>query len=216
LFRLWIAVDFVKAREGKTLMEEAERYLNELVERNLVSLEIIDGVFIDGKKSEFGENKYRRISVYGSTETIPKSIKLNSGVRSIFLFSFNDELINMSSLPTLFQNFKLLKVLDFQFAPLDNLPKKVGNLFHLRVKIQNGFGYLENLETLEDVEVHLDWVVFAKELEKLSKLKRLGVSNLSEESTRAMISAATKKLNHLEHLSLRTDDQDKILDVEPI
>ncbi|PON62519.1 LRR domain containing protein [Parasponia andersonii] len=154
----------------------------------------------DGKKSEFSENKYRRISIYGSMETIPKSIKLNSGVRSIFLFSFNDELINMSSLSTLFQNFKLLKVLDFQFAPLDNLPKKVGNLFHLRVKIQNGFRYLENLETLEDLEVHLDWVVFAKEQEKLSKLTRLGVSNLSEESSRA-ISAAAKKLNHLEHLS---------------
>jgi len=57
----------------------------------------------------------------------------------------------------LFKKFKLLKVLDFEDAPIDYLPQEVGNLFHLKhlslrrtkVKILPGsVGRLQNLQTL--------------------------------------------------------------------
>lgn len=83
-------------------------------------------------------------------------------------------------------------------------------------KIQEGFGYLENLETLRDVEVHEDVVGFTKELENLSKLKGLGASNLTEESSRAICIVVAKNLNHLEVLDLRTNNAAEILDLEPI
>ncbi|PON67086.1 NB-ARC domain, LRR domain containing protein [Parasponia andersonii] len=330
LCKLWIAEGFVNAREDKTLEEEAGAYLNELIKRNLVSLEICDGLYrvckvhdlmhefisskandlcfcqvLDKNKSEF-QGKHRRLSIHDSMlRTVTKSIQPYNGVRSIFLFKFSDELIKMSSLTTLFQKFKLLKVLNFQNAPIDYLPEEVGTLFHLRylnllgtkievlpksigklcnlqvlnlrytlvhrlpksigklhnlqtlnlmdtfvrelpveinklqnlrhisatckerttvlpysggslgVKIQEGFGYLENLETLENVEVHLGGVTFMKELDKLSKLKSLGVTNLTKE-TSGTICVAVKKLNHLESLYLRTDNGDEILDIKPI
>ena len=96
--------------------------------------------------------------------------------------------------------------------------RKKSNAFGaiLGVKIQAGFGYLENLETLEYVEVHPSSVVsFVEDLEKLKKLKVLGLSELTTETSRALC-ASTKKLNHLERLFLATSNEDDILDVEPL
>ncbi|KAE8099205.1 hypothetical protein FH972_017205 [Carpinus fangiana] len=61
----------------------------------------------------------------------------------------------------LFRKFKLLKVLDFEDAPIDYLPQEVGNLFHLkylslrRTKVKilpKSVGRLHNLQTLNVVE----------------------------------------------------------------
>ena len=55
-------------------------------------------------------------------------------------------------------NFKLLKVMDFEDAPLDCIPEDGGNLFHLRyLSLRNtkvkmlpkSIGKLQNLETLD-------------------------------------------------------------------
>ncbi|GLT64762.1 hypothetical protein SLA2020_372330 [Shorea laevis] len=61
----------------------------------------------------------------------------------------------------LFKKFKLLKVLDFEDAPIDYLPHEVGNLFHLkhlslrRTKVKilpKSVGKLQNLQTLNVME----------------------------------------------------------------
>jgi disease resistance protein RPM1 len=61
----------------------------------------------------------------------------------------------------LFKKFKLLKVLDFENAPIDYLPQEVGNLFHLkhlslrRTKVKilpKSVGRLQNLLTLNVME----------------------------------------------------------------
>ncbi|KAF4350742.1 hypothetical protein F8388_000772 [Cannabis sativa] len=94
------------------------------------------------------------------------------------------------------------------------LPGKVGDLFG--VKIQEGFSYLKNLEMLEFVELHEDVGGFTKELENLIKLKNLGVTNVTKESSRAICDVVAKKLSHLEYLYLDTHDVDEFLDLEPI
>ncbi|XP_062083107.1 disease resistance protein RPM1-like [Humulus lupulus] len=334
LCHLLISEGFVQARDGKPLKEEVERYLDELVERSLVSIETLYGPVIGYKvhdlmhefitskikdlcfcqifsknNVEFDENKhYCRLSIHGGSmpETITKTIQQYTTVRSIFLllnFNDNELVISKTFLIALFQNLKLLKILDLENAPLDHLPKELGNLFHLRylnlsgtnikvlpesigklhdlhylnlentqvnklpksigklhnlrvlnimyafvvelpmevnvlhnlekifasrknellnlsgVKIQEGFSSLENLVTLMHVEVHQDVVGFTKEIEKLSNLKTLGVSNLTKETSRAIYDVA-KKLNHLHTLLLSArdddDDDDKILDLDSI
>ncbi|XP_060973019.1 disease resistance protein RPM1 [Cannabis sativa] len=329
---LWISEGLVQARETKSLQEEAKGYLNELVERSLVSIELMYGrgkgckvhdlmhefilsrvkdlgfcQILAKNKFEFGEYKHRRLSIHGSIpQTIIKTIQQCTTVRSIFLQNFNDDdqWNGKYFLIALFKNLKLLKVLDIDDGTLDYLPKEVGKLFHLRlldlsfskikvlpesigqlhnlqhlnlertgvdklpksigklhnllildlwntfvrelpkeinklrnlhslfashmkyfiemeedlfgVKIQEGFGNLENLEMLEFVELHEDVGGFTKELENLSKLKTLGVTNVTKESSRAICAVAAKKLSHLEYLCLDTKDADEFLDLEPI
>ncbi|XP_062086570.1 disease resistance protein RPM1-like [Humulus lupulus] len=163
LRQLWISEGFVQARDGKPLKEEVERYLNELVERSLVSTETLYGPvkgykvhdlmheFITSKVKdlcfcqifsknnvEFDENKhYCRLSIRGGSmpETITKTMQQYTTVRSIFLLlnsNDNELVISNKFLIALFQKLKLLKILDLANAPVDHLPKELGNLFHLR------------------------------------------------------------------------------------
>ncbi|XP_060973022.1 disease resistance protein RPM1 [Cannabis sativa] len=332
LCQLWISEGFVQAREGKSLEEEAEGYLNELAERSLVSIEMMGGrvrgckvhdlmhefillkvkdlcfcQILTTKKSEFEENKPRRLSIHGSIpKSVIKTIQQCTTIRSIFLQNFNDDdqWSGKDFLVALFKSLKLLKVLAINDETLDYVPKEVGTLFHLRlldlsfskikalpesigklhnlqhlnlkdtqvdklpkslgklhnlltlnlhntllhelpkeinklcnlkslfasrmkdlpgrsgdlfgVKIQEGFGNLENLEELKVVELHQDVVGFTKELENLSKLKSLGVTNVTKESSRAVCGVVAKKLSHLKYLNLDTNDAEEFLDLEPI
>ena len=63
-----------------------------------------------------------------------------------------------SFLTTCFENFKLMKVMDFECAPITYIPKEEGNLFHQRylslrgMKVQmlpKSINKLHNLETLD-------------------------------------------------------------------
>ncbi|KAL4618472.1 hypothetical protein ACB092_06G013100 [Castanea dentata] len=78
-----------------------------------------------------------------------------SHIHSLLFFNINEFPISFMS--KFLQNFKLVKVLDFENTPLDHLPEEVGNLFNLRylnlsntkVKIlPNSIGKLQNLEIL--------------------------------------------------------------------
>ncbi|KAA8521629.1 hypothetical protein F0562_012302 [Nyssa sinensis] len=181
LIRLWIAENFVKGEKGKTLEDVAQEYLTELIQRNLVQVSWVD---FDGKarscrvhdliremilkKSQEscfcqvlaqGDSRFdaqsRRLSIHNNIDIVPESTS-DSRIRSLFLFEVNK--LPESLLQTLFASFKLLKVLDFQDASLDYLPKEVGNLLHLRyLSVRNtkvkmlpkSVGKLHNLQTLD-------------------------------------------------------------------
>ena len=79
----------------------------------------------------------------------------SSQTRSILILGV-DELSN-SFLTTCFASFKLMKTMDFEGAPIDYIPKEVGNQFHLKYlslrdtevkKLPKSIGKLKNLETL--------------------------------------------------------------------
>ncbi|GAY47795.1 hypothetical protein CUMW_107100 [Citrus unshiu] len=155
LIRLWIAEGFVPYCKRPTSEQVAEEFLNELIDRSLVQVSERD---ISGRaricqvhdlmheivvrKTEglsFGRvlngvdlsrcSKTRRIAIQRSIDDgALESIK-DSKVRSVFLF-------NVDKLPDSFMNasianFKLMKVLDLEDAPVDYLPEGVGNLFNL-------------------------------------------------------------------------------------
>ncbi|XP_024026049.1 disease resistance protein RPP13, partial [Morus notabilis] len=142
-----------KSRRDKTQEQVAKEYLNELIRRGLVSFEISYGIerhcrihhlirdFILARVAELSfcqileENTFildrttRRLSIYGTTKDVLEIIG-DSKMRSLFLFNIDE--LTESFVVSLFERFKLLRVLDFEDAPLDHLPREVGNLFHLK------------------------------------------------------------------------------------
>ncbi|KAJ0080751.1 hypothetical protein Patl1_09582 [Pistacia atlantica] len=180
LIRLWIAEGFVPYSQRRTSEQGAEQFLIDLIKRSLVQVvetdfsgrprycrvhdlmhEVIRGKaeylgfshFVNREHSNL-PSKIRRISIQGSGDSVFESIK-DSKIRSVYLF--NIDKIPNSFMTTLGVDFKLIKVLDFEDSPIKDLPKQVGNLFHLHyLSVKNtkvnvlprSIGKLLNLETL--------------------------------------------------------------------
>ncbi|PON78352.1 NB-ARC domain, LRR domain containing protein [Parasponia andersonii] len=159
LYRLWIAEGFIKSRRDKTLEQVAQEYLNELIHRNLVSFniqsgyirrcqvhdlmreiiltrtdELCFGQILNSSKPRF-QGKSRRLSIYNTTEDVLKVVG-DSKIRTVIMFNIDE--LTSCFVVNLFENCRLLKVLDFEDAPLDNLPCEVGNLLHLKYLNLNG------------------------------------------------------------------------------
>jgi disease resistance protein RPM1 len=185
LLWLWVAKGFIKRKKGKTLEGVAKEYLMELIHRNLVQIsfgehdyEIYRMYRIHDLSHEIILSKAEELNLCqvleaGDTTSHEKSWCLSihdarenvfetseySRVRSVFLFNINE--MPRSFIFKLFKKFKLLKVLDFEDAPIDYIPQEVGNLFHLkhlslkRTKakiLPKSVGRLQNLHTLNVVE----------------------------------------------------------------
>uniref|UniRef100_A0A7N2M6J8 Uncharacterized protein n=2 Tax=Quercus lobata TaxID=97700 RepID=A0A7N2M6J8_QUELO len=181
VIRLWIAEGFVKEKQGLTLEELAQDYLNQLIRRSLVQVARIDFAgrtrscrvhdmlreVILSRSEELNfclvsiqnyssfDKIARRLSITNNVNTPLQSIS-NSQTRSILIFGL-DEVPN-SFFTTCFTNFKLMRTMDFEGAPIDYIPKEVGNLLHLRylslrdtkVKmLPKSMGKLHYLETLD-------------------------------------------------------------------
>lgn len=83
------------------------------------------------------------------------------------------------------------------------------------VKIHEGVGCLKDLETLLVVDAYGSGIGVIKELEKLRKLRFLGISKLSAETGKALCSSI-EKMNHLDLLYVQSISEDEILDVQHI
>ncbi|KAK4575622.1 hypothetical protein RGQ29_026543 [Quercus rubra] len=177
---LWIAEGFVR-KARITLEELAQSYLNQLIHRSLVQVVEFDEVgknrycrvhdmlreVILSRSEELNfclvsiqnyssfDKIARRLSVMNNINTPSQSIS-NSQTRSILIFGLDK--VPDSFLTTCFANFKLMKTMDFEGAPIDYIPKEVGNLLHLRylslrytkVKmLPKSIGKLHYLETLD-------------------------------------------------------------------
>ncbi|XP_075670902.1 disease resistance protein RPM1-like [Castanea sativa] len=181
LIRLWISEGFVREKQGITLEELAQGYLNQLIRRSLVQVDEEDFIgrirccrvhdmmyeVILSRSEELSfdlvtmsnysnlERTARRLSITNNVYTPLKSIS-NSQTRSILIFGL-DKVPN-SFFTTCLANFKLMRTMDFEGAPIDYIPKEVGNLLHLRylslrdtkVKmLPKSIGKLHYLETLD-------------------------------------------------------------------
>ncbi|KAK3001347.1 hypothetical protein RJ639_020726 [Escallonia herrerae] len=177
LIRLWIAEGFVQVREGKTLEEVAENYLNNLINRSLVqgARTTRDGrlrtcrvhdllremILSKSREQSIGtinsghDAKWRCLAIHNSVESIHKS-ESYSGLRSLLIFGVVNPL-SKSSISMLFSS-QLLKVLDLRGAPLVNIPSLIFTLIHLRYLsmretnvsfVPKSIRKLQNLETLD-------------------------------------------------------------------
>ncbi|KAL0000478.1 hypothetical protein SO802_014259 [Lithocarpus litseifolius] len=181
LTRLWIAEGFVKEKKGLTSEDVAQDYLNQLIHRSLVQVDKEDFIgrirccrvhdmmyeVILSRSEELSfdlvtmsnysnlERIARRLSIQNNVNTRLHS-STNSQTRSILILGV-DEVPN-SFLFTCSANFKLMKIMDCEGAPIDYIPKEVGNLLHLKylslrdtkVKmLPKSIGKLHYLETLD-------------------------------------------------------------------
>jgi disease resistance protein RPM1 len=185
LLWLWVAEGFIKGKKGKALEDVAGEYLMELIHRNLVQVsfgeldyeiyrqyrihDLLHEIILSKAEElnfcqvlEAGDTtshgKSRCLSIHDVRENVFKTSEY-SRIRSVFLFNISE--MPRAFIVKLFKKFKLLKVLDFEDAPIDYLPQEVGNLFHLknlslrRTKVKilpKSVGRLQNLQTLNVLE----------------------------------------------------------------
>ncbi|KAK3198631.1 hypothetical protein Dsin_022046 [Dipteronia sinensis] len=157
LIRLWIAEGFIKERRGKTLEDVAEDYLSELIGRNLVEVSkwdfdgrvsscrvqnlIREFIISKSKEENFVEvlaksnlgipadYKIRRLSIHHSNTRWSDMSGL-SCVRSFFIFEFDNSF--HSRIRKLLHDFRLVRSLDLQGAPLAEFHKEIVELTLLR------------------------------------------------------------------------------------
>ncbi|XP_050253664.1 disease resistance protein RPM1-like [Quercus robur] len=197
LIKLWMAEGFVEPNEGSTLEEEADNCLVELTFRNMlqvvkmnefgrprrfkmhdllreialsISVKEKFGAVHDGRE-EMKECKARRISIH-KTDGEFKLFSVMSKLRSFLVFN--------KSLKTLPSGSKMLRVLDFEDAPIDELPDELFKLFNLGYlnlrgtllkKLPNSVGRLINLQTLDIRDTKIE--ALPRGIGKLQNLRHL-------------------------------------------
>lgn len=210
LIRLWMAEGFVEPKEGETPEEVAEDYLNDLLNRSLLQ---VAETTTDGRvqmcrihhhlqKICIAKSKERNYTIVRDKQcperldgtrylSIHKMLEISrqnmnhSELRSLFIFKLDESSINM----VLSCDFKLVRVLDFQGAPLKRFPMQVLDMHFLRylnlrnteVKtIPRSIGWLQHLETL-DLK-HSKVTELPVEIIKLQKLRHLLVYRYEQDS----------------------------------
>ncbi|KAF8015246.1 hypothetical protein BT93_H0906 [Corymbia citriodora subsp. variegata] len=155
LIRLWIAEGLVKEREGLTQEEVAERYLKELLNRNLVQIAetTLDGrlkscrvhdlmresilsklrdenfvSFASEQKTELHE-RVRRLSVQYTCNNSLNQLNLPN-LRSLLIFESG--MLSSSNEQFFPSGSKLLRVLDLRGSSLHKFPQQILVLFHLK------------------------------------------------------------------------------------
>ncbi|XVF03578.1 hypothetical protein REPUB_Repub05bG0005400 [Reevesia pubescens] len=202
LIRLWIAEGFIPEKRGKTVEMVAEEYLNELIGRNLVHVSSRD---FDGRVSscrllnlvrEFliqksEEENFATILAEPSTGPREKVRRLSiqsklsrnndlglSCVRTLFIFYWYDSF--SSKIGKLLRQFRLLKVLDLEGAPLETFPEEIVKLTLLKYlslretnikTVPKSIKKLAYLETLNLKQTHVTKLPF--EILELQFLRHL-------------------------------------------
>eukprot|EP00257_Ricinus_communis_P006468 XP_002521805.2 uncharacterized protein LOC8281634 [Ricinus communis] len=159
LVRLWIAEGFVKKKEGMTLEEVAEGYLNELIKRSLVQVVetttdgrvktcrvhdiLLEMIILKSRDQDFAAiateqsssmmwpEKVRRLSMHNVMPSIQEVLN-NSRPRSLLMFWWFDSLPESFVLNLSSRRLRLLNVLDLEGTPLKKFPNEVVNLYLLK------------------------------------------------------------------------------------
>ncbi|XP_039018950.1 disease resistance protein RPM1-like [Hibiscus syriacus] len=182
LIRLWMAEGFVEPLKETLPEVVAERYLSELICRGLLQVErrnesgrpralkmhdilrefavsiskSIKFVAKSDGKEEVEDDGIRRWSIEAKENEIKAASKTALyRVRSLFVFAVEET--SKSSFNRLPSGFKLMRVLDLEDIPIEELPDELMNLFNLRYlnlkgtqvkKLPKSIGKLYNLQSL--------------------------------------------------------------------
>ncbi|KAF7848125.1 hypothetical protein BT93_L2272 [Corymbia citriodora subsp. variegata] len=213
LIRLWIAEGLVKEREGLTQEEVAERYLKELLNRNLVQIAeaTLDGrlkscrvhdlmresilsklrdenfvSFASEQKTELHE-RVRRLSVQYTCNNSLNQLNLPN-LRSLLIFESG--MLSSSNEQFFPSGSKLLRVLDLGGSSLHKFPQQILVLFHLKylsLRETNVRIIPRSIGTLQNLQTldlkHTLVFELPVEITKLEKLQYLLVYSYAEMTT---------------------------------
>ncbi|XP_059311532.1 disease resistance protein RPM1-like [Lycium ferocissimum] len=152
----WITEGFVKRKEGRTVEDVAEGYLNELINRSLIhpvqyndegsmKLGRIHDLYRElilsksrddnfttttDEQNILWPEKTRRLSIHGTLGNLQVK-RSATKLRSLLTFGIADAQ-SLSCIIQVLGSSKMLRVLDLRGAPLDMIPETVFQLFHLR------------------------------------------------------------------------------------
>ncbi|XP_062088453.1 disease resistance protein RPM1-like [Humulus lupulus] len=152
----------------------------------------------------------------------------------IFLTYLSVRNTTIMMLPKSIGKLQRLETLDLKYSLVCELPHEINNLHELKyilayyygkrrdthlngvrgIKINEGFGYSDGLRKLYHIEANSD-VGLMKELRKFSQLKKLGITKLTKETSRALCTSFDT-MYHLENLQLFTSNSDEILDLSSL
>ena len=138
-------------------------------------------------------------------------------------------------LPKSMGKLQNLETLDLKQSLVSNIPVEINKLCKLRnliayyrdnqkdfslawekgVKIQNGVGYLTELQKLYHMDLNHVGFDLIEELGKLRQLRKQGVKHLSKETTKALC-ASIEMMNHLQSLDIASISEDEIIDLQSI
>ncbi|XP_010244175.1 PREDICTED: disease resistance protein RPM1-like [Nelumbo nucifera] len=213
LVKLWIAEGLIEEVRGKTPEEVALNYLNELIQRSLVQVahlniygevsrcrvhDILREIILSKSKDDNFYEVYpepktrwqpinaRRLSILENSDRVSLNTRNLSRLRTLLMFGIDG--FQEKSAKQLLSNFKLLRVLDLQGAPLENFPDEIVTLYHLRYlslkrtkirKIPKSLGKLKYLETLDLRRTLV--VKLPVRISKLHHLRHLLASNIDND-----------------------------------
>ncbi|CAL8164222.1 unnamed protein product [Prunus armeniaca] len=229
LIRLWIAEGFVEHVEGLTPEEVANSYLMELIFRNMLQQrfreylpsckmhDLLREIALSiAKKEKFGdvhegsetveETGALRLSIQTTNEEIGAGIGI-SRLRSFLVFATGVSSFSFSNkLPF---DLKLLKVLDLEDVPIDNLPDRVTCLFNLKYlslvetlikELPESIGQLRNLQTLNIMGTKIE--ALPRGISKLLNLRHLLVGGfISGYFIGVRIPSSIRKMKKLQSLA---------------
>ncbi|KAI5324844.1 hypothetical protein L3X38_033917 [Prunus dulcis] len=228
--RLWIAEGFVEHVKGVTPEEVANSYVMELIFRNMlqeryqehnhackmhdVMLEIALSI---AEKEKFcsvhegsetmEETGALRLSIQTTNGEIGYSCTGLSRLRSFLVFATGASSFSFSK--TLLFDLTLLRVLDLEDVPIDNLPDEVTYLFNLKYlnlrgtpikELPESIGQLRNLQTLNIMDTNIE--ALPRGISKLLNLRHLVMShyqNLSQ-VIGVKIPSSISKMKKLQYL----------------
>ncbi|CAL2275848.1 unnamed protein product [Prunus armeniaca] len=254
LIRLWIAEGFVEHVKGVTLEEVSENYLMELNFRSMLqvvrcptirqackmhdlmrelALSTLEKekfcVVYDGREV-MEEIRARRLSIQTSEGEI-KVCKGMSQLRSFHVFVTGVFSPSISS--TLLSQFKLLRILDLEDVPIEELPDGLMYLFNLRYlslsrtsikKLPESIGQLCNLQTLDISDTEIETVLkempnsegnFLKLVGNMTQLTHIGITNVKG-SNEMNLCASIQKMKLLRYLYLLVTSEEEFLRIDAL
>ncbi|KAK4427840.1 putative disease resistance protein RXW24L [Sesamum alatum] len=233
LYQLWaaegfISAEFYQAEEEESIMDVAERYLGELVQRSMVQVRVdeVTGRFkscrlhdltrelclLKGKE----ENFLKKVPLRFEPELIGSpSPSTKASVTRRLSVAAHRQKKSSANTDMVCDEFKLLRVLDLErFCFGGKLSKAIGNLVHLRYlslrgsqfnRLPSSIGNLKYLQTLDLRAPFLVCVTIPNVIWKLNHLKHLYLPPSHRSASKLQLGSLSK-LEILKNFDTRVSD----------
>ncbi|RVW45872.1 Disease resistance protein RPH8A [Vitis vinifera] len=198
LIRMWVAEGFVEKSRNVVKACRVHDQMRD-VAAYMLKQEMFGAALEAGDKEM--EGRPRRLSIYDNAKNLPSNMG-NLKLRSFLMFKITE--LSSSNLLKIFEELKLVRVLDLQGVPIEDcqtldirntnltsLPTGINRLQQLRhlhiasfcdrekgfLKMPKGKKWLKNLQTLSGVEPDEDLL---KELRSLTNLRKLYIGGMNK------------------------------------